>query len=150
MNIIQSFVVTACAIGIIFSVISSMVDISKFQKEFRLMFTSIFLIILISYFLNLDFSFLKSVSLDSNPYSLEDFSTDSYASDTITLQIENSIQEFLSQKGIDCENISVSINITDENCISINRVTLKTDNFQYAELLIKQNFGESVQVINIE
>jgi hypothetical protein len=143
----KSLIVTFCAMGIAFSMVTSMVDTSKFEKEFRLVFTTITLTVLLSAFMRIDLSNLKDFSLEVNPYSIENIPTEDYTQEQLQLQVQDSIRAFLESNGISCENISVSINITDDNCISINKVTLLTDSFQQAKTLLTQNFGENLIVM---
>jgi hypothetical protein len=143
----KSLIFTFCAMGIVFSVLTSMVDVSKFEKEFRLVFTTITITVLLSAFMQVDLSSLENFSLDVNPYPIEDISTEDYTQEQLQIQVEDSIKTFLEGNGISCENISVSINITDDNCISINKVTLLTDSFQQAKTLLTQNFGENLIVM---
>jgi hypothetical protein len=143
----KSLIFTFCAMGIVFSVLTSMVDVSKFEKEFRLVFTTITITVLLSAFMQVDLSSLENFSLDVNPYPIEDISTEDYTQEQLKIQVEDSIKTFLEGNGISCENISVSINITDDNCISINKVTLLTDSFQQAKTLLTQNFGENLIVM---
>lgn len=145
MSVVQSFVMTSCALSIIFSVISLVVDTSKFEREFKFLLVGIFSIILVRSMLQLDLSFFKGISLSENPYNTQD-SVDNCAVQTSKITLENSIRELLTSNGMICENISIDINITEDNCISINRVYLLVNDFSYAKRLIIENFGD----LNIE
>lgn len=143
----NTLIVTFCTLGIVFSVVSSVTDISKFKKEFRLAFTVILIISLVKPILSLDISFLKDISLEENPYQLEtDTSLQDYTYETIQSKVENSIQTFLEENGIQCKNILVNINITDDSCISINKVTILTNDFQKAKQVLIENFGDDITV----
>ena len=73
---------------------------------------------------------------------MEDYSNiQDYTYKSIQTEVETSITELLQQNDILCKNISVSINITDDSCISINRVTLSTNDFEKSKQVIQQNFG---------
>ncbi|MGN1411609.1 MAG: hypothetical protein ACI4WH_03745 [Oscillospiraceae bacterium] len=149
MEVIQSFVMTSCAISILFCVISSITDISKFEKEFKFVIVGIFSLVLVKSILQLDFSFFKDVSLSDNPYTTKGLSIDDYTSQIMKISLEDTIKNYLSDYGVVCENISVDINITEESCISINKVYVSTDNFLYAKQLLLERFGEDIKVLNI-
>lgn len=143
----NSLVLSFCSLGIVFSVVTSIIDISKFEKELRLMFITIVLITIVKSLFNLDLSILKDVSLDTNPYTVEEISTEDCIVQQIASNLEDSIKLLLEENGLVCENISVSINITEDNCISINKVVLTTNDFEQAKSLIFENFGD-ITVIN--
>lgn len=145
MDIMQSFVMTSCALSIIFSIISMVADTSKFEKEFKFLLVSIYSIVLLKAILQLNLSIFEGVSLSENPYttqtSIEDYTLYSYR-----VALESSIEELLTSNGVVCKNISTDINISQESCISINRVYILVDNFSYAKRLILENFGD----LNVE
>lgn len=147
MSTIQSFIMTSCVLSIIFSIFASIIDLSKFEKEFKFLLVGIFSIMLMKSILQLDFSFFKDISLTDNPYYNENTSKD-YTISTTKTTLENSIKDLLTNHGISYENISVDINITENNCISINRVYLLVDDFSNASRLIIDNFG-NIEVINL-
>ena len=143
----NTLILTFCTLGIIFSIVSSVTDISKFKKEFRLAFTVILIVSLIKPILSLDISFLDGISLEENPYKLEsDTSLQDYTYEAIQSKVENSIQTFLAENGIQCKNILVNINITDDNCISINKISILTDDFQKAKQVLLENFGDDITI----
>lgn len=144
----NSLILSFCSLGIVFSIITSVIDISKFEKELRLMFITIVLITIVKSLFSLDLSVLKDVSLDTNPYTIEEISTEDCVTQQIASNLEDSIKLLLEDNGLICENISVSINITNDNCISINKVVLSTNDFEQAKTLILKNFG-NVTIINI-
>lgn len=145
----NSVILSFCSLGIVFSIVTSVIDISKFEKELRLMFITIVLITIVKSLFSLDLSVLKDVSLDTNPYTVEEISTEDCITQQITSNLEDSIKLLLEDNGLICENISVSINITEDNCISINKVVLSTNDFEQAKTLILKNFG-NVTIINID
>lgn len=147
MSTIQSFIMISCVLSIIFSISASIIDLSKFEKEFKFLLVGIFSIMLIKSILQLDFSFFKDISLTDNPYYNENTSKD-YTISTTKTTLENSIKDLLTNHGISYENISVDINITENNCISINRVYLLVDDFSNASQLIIDNFG-NIEIINL-
>jgi hypothetical protein len=124
-----------------------MADTSKFEKEFRILFTAVALAVLLQAFSQVDTSALEGVSLDVNPYSLEDISTEDYTQQEITAQVEKSIEDYLSENGLSCKDISVGINITEDGSISIISVTLTVDDFPRAKELLLQSFGEGITVL---
>lgn len=141
-QLMNTLIISCCTLGIVFSIVSSITDISKFKKEFKLIFTAILITVLLKQVLSLDISYFKDISLEENPYSLEDYSNiQDYTYKSIQTEVETSITELLQQNDILCKNISVSINITDDSCISINRVTISTNDFEKSKQVIQQNFG---------
>ncbi|MCC8069360.1 MAG: hypothetical protein LIO71_06395 [Ruminococcus sp.] len=143
----NTLIMTFCILGIVFSVVSSLMDISRFKKEFRLVFTTILIVALVKPILSLDVSFLDDISLEDSPYDVEDDTyLQEYTYEAIQSEVESSIQTFLEEKGILCKNILVNINITDDSCISINKVTISTDDFQRAKQVLTENFGDNITV----
>lgn len=149
METIQSFVMISCVISILFCVVSSMADISKFEKEFNFIIVGIFLLVLLRSILQLDFSFFKDISLSENPYTTDGLSLDDYTSQVMKISLEDTIKSYLSNYGVVCENISVDINITKESCISINKVYITTDNFPYTKQLLTEHFGKDIEILNL-
>jgi hypothetical protein len=115
-----------------------MVDTSKFEKEFKLLLVMAFIIVLAQSALQVDFPTLEDYE---NLYS-SDYSTQDYTAQTAKTALENSMMELLTDYDIVCENISVDVNITDDTCITINKVHLSVDDFTYAKQLLLENFGE--------
>lgn len=142
-----NLVLAFCSMGVVFGVVSSMVDTSKFEKEFRTLYTAIVLIYLLRTFSLVDTSALEGISLDVNPYPLEDIPTEDYTQQEVIEQVERSIEEYLTQNGLECKNISVGINITDGSSISISSIVLTTDDFPKAKKLLLEGFGEGITVL---
>ena len=73
-QLMNTLIISCCTLGIVFSIVSSITDISKFKKEFKLIFTAILITVLLKQVLSLNISYFKDISLEENPYSLEDYS----------------------------------------------------------------------------
>lgn len=138
----QTYVLGFCALGIAFGVASSVVDVSRFEREVRLLFTAVALATVAKAFGGIDLTALESLSLGSNPYSVEELSVVDYAEGEVVSQVEASIAAYLEEHGVVCEKVSATVNITDDGCISISRVVLSTDDYPEAKALIVQGFGD--------
>lgn len=135
-----------CGLGLVFGVVSSLVDITKFEKEIKTLFTAIVLIYLLQTLNLMDTTPLDGISLDVNPYPLESISTEDYTRQEVTAQVERSVEEYLDQNGVVCESISVGVDISDSGSISITSITLTTDDFPKAKALLLGGFGEGITV----
>jgi hypothetical protein len=135
-----------CGWGLVFGVVSSLVDITKFEKEIKTLFTAIVLIYLLQTLNLMDTTPLDGISLDVNPYPLESISTEDYTRQEVTAQVERSVEEYLDQNGVVCESISVGVDISDSGSISITSITLITDDFPKAKALLLGGFGEGITV----
>ena len=62
--------------------------------------------------------------------------------------ISDVLAEQISAAGINCGEILTEVNISEDFSISINRVTVKTDDFFGAERIIRETLGSSTEVIN--
>jgi len=79
-----------------------------------------------------------------------------YSDDVRNQELANQISENISEalrnemekKGFSPAFIETEVNISESDSISINRVTVGTDNFPEAEKIIKENLGEETEVLN--
>lgn len=86
------------------------------------------------------------------------FTTKNYAvsselyENTLENQVSNNLKEVIgscfSSAGISYSKLEFEINISQTNCIDINKVIINTEQYDEAQEILKENFGEEIEIIN--
>lgn len=91
--------------------------------------------------------------------AVEDFfTTKNYAvsselyENTLENQVSDNLKEVIgscfSSAGISYSKLEFEINISQTNCIDINKVIINTEQYDEAQEILKENFGEEIEIIN--
>ncbi|HAE51864.1 MAG TPA: hypothetical protein DCG30_01230 [Ruminococcus sp.] len=147
---IKNAVRAACAVSVGICIMENLTAGTKFRNQLKLMLSLILAIVLISPFLK----GWESIDIpDVNDFDLAEYgySADIYSQE-LKKQTEKNISDVLAEQisaaGINCGEILTEVNISEDFSISINRVTVKTDDFFGAERIIRETLGSSTEVIN--
>lgn len=118
MDMLCSVSASACVLGIIFSVISNMTPSEKFSRQMNIIFSLILILVIVTPFAKGDLTLEMSDITENIP---EDYSH-IYKEQTdrlISANISDNLGQVLADKGIFPLKISVDINNSADNSISI-------------------------------
>lgn len=150
MEEIGNAVKTVCIVSGAICIIECMVSGTRFRNQIKLILSLIFVIVLISPIIrgNFDTDIIDIESYFNIDYSE---SEDKYIEE-LKKQTEANISEVLMEQirasGIKCEEIKVSVNISEANSISINSITVSADNYEDAAEVIRSSLGAETEVRN--
>lgn len=145
----ESAVLSICIVSLAVSVSENLVSGTKLGKQIKFILSLILIAVIFRPFSENavlpDIYEIPDIP-DFRQYS-EDFYNDEMKS-RISENISETLEDELLKNGIHTDFIDTDINISDSDSISINSVTVGTDNFQQAERIIKENLGEETEVLN--
>lgn len=145
----ESAVLSICIVSLAVSVSENLVSGTKLGKQIKFILSLILIAVIFRPFSENavlpDISEIPDIP-EFKQYS-EDFYNDEMKS-RISENISETLEDELLKNGIHTDFIDTDINISDSDSISINSVTVGTDNFQQAERIIKENLGEGTEVLN--
>ena len=151
MSAFSSFIGLACFVSLAISFIDMICPEKKFEKQLRVIFSLVFIISVATPVIKgdiiIDFPEIDMVSSD---ISIEKEQYD----DEVIKQIEHNVAEGLYNellyKNLCIEEILVSVNISDNNSISISKVIFYTENSETEEEIyseIRKILGEETEII---
>lgn len=123
MDMLCSAAASACLLGIIFSVIHSMNPSEKLSRQMNIIFSLIMIAIVISPFAKADFS----IEINNIPETVSEDTSyifDNQMDRLISTNISENLGKALADKGIFPIKISVDINNSEGNSISITGVEI--------------------------
>ena len=118
---------TACFLGIVITIFSSLYPSDKFAKQMKMIFSLIFIISVIKPVAQGKFDFpefSETVSASADYYSSLNDNTYDYFIRSVESNISFSLENALNEKNIYPREIQTSVNISDSGSISINEVKL--------------------------
>ncbi len=139
------FILSICIISLAVSISENLTSGTKLGKQIKFMLSLILLCVI---FRPSDIPDMPDIP---DIPELEQYSRDFYnqeMADRIAENISQTLADALLKDGVSTDFIQTEINISDSDSISINRVTVGTDNFPKAEKIIKDNLGEETEVLN--
>lgn len=143
------FILPICIISLAISICENLTSGTRLGKQIKFLLSLILLTVIFK-------PFSDGVSLPDIPEipditELEEYSQEFFSQETADMIAENisrKLVDELLKNNINTDFIETEINISDSDSISINRVTVGTDNFKQAEKIIKDNLGEETEVLN--
>ena len=150
MSDITSAVRSICVVTACIFIISSITEGTRLRRQAGFILKFIFAIAVVSSFVggikNIE---LPDISLfESGDYCFSTDSFDSAVAQQTAANITDVLRSQLSSVGIDAEKIDVDVNISKESGISINRVIIRTAEFDRAAEIIRSSLGQETEVIN--
>lgn len=143
---------TACFLGIVITIFNKLYPSEKFEKQLKTIFSLIFLISVITPVMNGNL-YLPSINeavMTSNEYYQEISSnTDEYFIKAVENNISGRFERELNSKNIFPVDIQTSVNISDNNSISISEVTVLMPDSKYIDEVkscIYANIGKDAAV----
>lgn len=145
----ESAVLSICIVSLAASISENLTAGTKFGKQVKFILSLIVISVILRPFS--DGIALPDISDIPDTPEFQQYSDEFYNSEMksrISENISETLESLLLENGINTEFIDTDINISDSDSISINSVTVGTDNFQQAERIIKENLGEETEVLN--
>lgn len=144
---------TACFLGIVITVFSRLYPSEKFEKQMKTIFSLIFLISIATPLLNGKFNLpdiSETVTASSSYYQEISSNADEYFVNSIENNISVRLEAALNSKNIFPLEIQTSVNISEDNSISINEVNVLMLSEGYDEAIKKcicENIGNETIVV---
>ena len=144
---------TACFLGIVITIFSTLYPSQKFAKQLKIIFSLIFLLSIVKPALNGSFTFSgisEAVSASTDYYQQLSDNTDEYFIRAVESNISTTLTAELHVQNIYPEEIQTSINISENNSISISEVRIVLNDMTYsdeAKRCIIENTAEDVTVV---
>ncbi len=147
---ITSSVKSICVVTVCIFIISCITEGTRLRRQAGFILKIIFAITVISPFIgglrNIE---LPDIALfDRKDYSFSTESFDSAVAQRTAANITDVLNSQLSAAGIQVEKIDVDVNISQDRGISINRVIIRTAEFEKAAEIIHSSLGQETEVIN--
>jgi len=136
MEIFRMISATACFLGIVITVFSRMYPSEKFEKQMKTIFSLIFLISILTPILNGNLQLpdiSETVAASSAYYQEISVNADEYFIRSVENNISIRLEAELNSKNIFPLEIQTSVNISDNNSISINEVNVSVTDIELAE-----------------
>lgn len=151
MSSFSSLIGVACFVSLAISFIDMICPEKKFDKQLKVIFSLIFVIAVINPFIKgeIDFDF-PEFDMVSSDISFEKERYSDEVIKQIEKNIENGLKNDLAEKELYPEEIFVSVNISDNNSISISKVVFYTENSETEEKIyteIRKILGEETEII---
>ena len=143
---------TACFLGIVITMFSSLYPSEKFAKQMKMIFSLIFILSIVKPFVSgrIGFPDLRGiVPASSDHYEAVSENTYDYFIDSVERNISSSFENELNKINIYPVRIETSVNISDSGSISINEVRLvlkDTDDLPAAAECIRKAAESGVKV----
>ena len=142
----ETAVLSVCIISLAVSLSENLTSGTKLGKQIKFLLSLIVISVIFR-------PFSENISLPDIPDipEFQQYSDEFYNNEMknrISENISKTLEDELLKNGINTDFIDTDINISDSDSISINSVTVGTDNFQRAEIIIKENLGEETEVLN--
>lgn len=151
MSVFSSVIGLACFVSLAISLVDMICPEKKFEKQLKVIFSLLFVISVATPFLKgdiiLDFPEIDIASAD---ISVESKRYDDTIIKEIEQNVEKGLRDELISKNLYTKEISVSVNISDNNSISISKVIFYTENSEMDEEIyseIRKILGEETEII---
>ncbi len=148
MEMLKAAALSACFLGIIFSVSEGINPSEKLSKQLRVIFSLILIMVTVPKFINSD---LDLSELDPTGEKLKDYTeiTQMLIDDRINENICDSLRSILNENGIEPVKISVVINNSSDGSISITEAQIELVSEKdraAAQRIVSQAVGEGADV----
>lgn len=145
---IKKIVFIACIMAVIISMFDIMYPGKKFASQIKMIFSVIFILALVVPMTNLNINFENLETYTQNvKYSEVNSSVIGVFKNTAENNISNALMEKLIESGYEAKEIKTSINISEDNSISINEVRITCcDPSNELYDLVKSEVGEDTVI----
>ncbi|MDE6035959.1 MAG: hypothetical protein K2G36_08635 [Ruminococcus sp.] len=150
MEDLKNAVMAVCIISAGVCMIENLVSGTRLKTQMKFLLNLTVVTVLVASFAKGGVSFEMP---DFSTYSQQDYgiSEEVYNNEICRQTAENvssAILQQLTASGINCTEIQTEVNISDDNSIFINKVTIRSDDFGKAVEIIRNIIGDSVEVVN--
>ncbi len=118
MDMLRGAAVSACFLGIVFSVLENMIPSEKFSRQMNVIFSLILLLVIVTPFAGADISLPDISGCDSVTEELEVNLQDSF-NKQVSANLCEELSNLLESNGIYAEKITVNVNNSADGSISI-------------------------------
>ena len=156
MDTVKTIIYSACIVG----VVSSMLEIASpegtMKKQLDLVLGLVLVMVVITPFMNSDFKFRLNdytVSYDKKIYEdIKDYEN-SLVFDNARKELSEYFQKKLSENGIECKDVIITLDIDEYNQIEVTKVqvcSIQQDKQQISKLILSELPKTQVEVIEGE
>ncbi len=144
---------TACFLGIVITVFSRLYPSEKFEKQMKTIFSLIFLVSVSAPVLNGDLQLpdiSETVAASNSYYQEISSNADEYFINSIENNISIRLESVLNSQNIFPLEIQTSVNISEDNSISINEVNVLMSSDEYEKEIkacVYENIGNDTTVV---
>ena len=145
----KSCTAAVCAVSAGICIVESLVSGTRLRGQMKFILDLVLITVVITPFIKAGTDFQLP---EPGGYGTEtDYHIEVY-SDALRRQVSYNVSEVLLQQiqaaGISCYKIETEVNISDDGSISINNVTLSTDNFTGAADVVRRSLGAETEVVD--
>lgn len=149
MDEIKAAVGAVCAVSAVRCVIGNITSATRLKKQVMIIMDLLLALVMASFFMRGCSSFeLPEIAV----YEYESGEYENTYEKALESQVSSNIclvlQQQIEAAGISCEGIQADVNISADNSIYINRVTVISGDFQAASEIIKASLGAETEVVN--
>lgn len=146
---LRSVLLAVCIVSAVKFFVGQTAGGSKMKDQLKLMLDVLLALVLIT-------PFAQGTGSFELP-QIEQWEFDTYAAQQLydramteeaARNIEDALRQQICAAGISCTDISADVNISADNCISISRVTVISDDFEAAALIVRNSLGSETEVVN--
>lgn len=145
----KALVLSVCIISLAMSIAENLTSGTRLGKQIKFILSLLLISVIFSPLS--DGMTLPEIPEIPDINKIQEYSQEAYSNklaDEISENISEALKNLLEQNGINIYFISTEVNISEQDSIFINKVTVSTDNFPLAERIIKENTGEETEIIN--
>ncbi len=149
MDIVEKMASAGCFLGIAMSATNMIRPDDKFSSHIRFLFSVMFALVFLSPVINGEFGGILRESVYTNSQSTYTGIDDAIETEIYTYirkNIEKSCYDILYGQGIILDEISVNINIEENNGIDITGIYLNTNQFDKAKEILQKEIGGDVLI----
>lgn len=147
---IQKIVFIACIMAVIISIFNILYPGKKFTRQVRMIFSAIFILSIAVPIINADFEFESfDTYIQNDSYISVNENVQNAFKQTAEENISDALEEKILLHGMNVEKIETSINISEDNSISISEVRIISKNPSNELYNLIRNEVETDTEINI-
>lgn len=149
MDEIKAAVGAVCAVSAVRCVIGNITSAARLKKQVMMIMDLLLAIVMAAFFMKGCSSFeLPEIAVYEYEYEEYGNAYEETLESQVSANICQVLQQQLEAAGISCEKIEAEVNISSDNSIYINRVTVISGDFQAASEIIKASLGTETEVVN--
>ncbi len=149
MELFKSLTLCICFMSIAFSLFSKVIQFEKYSKIIKVIFASVMILTLHSHINSADVNSLSMFNAGEE-YIYDDYEANMLIDEAVKLQTKQSLidsaSQLLTEYEINFSEISLDVNIDENNCITISNISLKSDSPLTAQYALKKLFGDNAEI----
>lgn len=149
MEELKNAVIAVCAASGAICAVDSLAAGTRLRSQMKLLLSMVLMLVAVTPFIRGGFDLeLPDMSVYSSDFA---YTAEIYSAELARQTAENIAEVLRSQiaaAGIECGDIEVEVNISDDMSISISRVTVSAADFEGASAVIRSSLGSDTEVYN--